>query len=405
MNGLRQAQARAAWPARAVRIVVLASMLSGCSWFGGGSKPEASDQSASFPNLGTVPTKTPTTPSNAERQQIAQGLIADQQNAAYTAEQLTARANAGSVPVPEAPPPTPESASDGETTSTATSPAETASKPAEATQNQAQQSATAATNAASPQTPAPVPSTETASKPAADTANASSNVSPPTPSVTPPTVQQPGASANSSEAASTSTQPAAPSDPAASSEATNPQPSSGMAQPPPSLDLSPPLAIAPPPSVGATDAGGSEAAAGAAAPASPRPFTMASLAPASGPEAIVGSGRPVAIIFFADGSAGLSDRDLSVLRDVLLVQKQHGGHLRLVGHSSGSPASSDEARGKLDYDISLARAKAVSRALVKLGTPGDAIAVSAVGAKEPMFAETAPTGEAGNRRVEIFLDR
>jgi hypothetical protein len=33
------------------------------------------------------------------------------------------------------------------------------------------------------------------------------------------------------------------------------------------------------------------------------------------------------------------------------------------------------------------------------------VAISAVGGQGPIFYEFMPTGEAGNRRVEIFLDR
>src|SRR5262249_12114512 len=137
MNGLWQAQGRAASAARAIRILVLASMLSGCSWFGGGSKPTANDQSASYPNLGTVPTRAPATPSAAQRERIAQGLVADQQNAAYSADQLTARATVGGVPPPEPPPPIPAPASPGAGTPEATSdgtPAQESPVQGEATQ-------------------------------------------------------------------------------------------------------------------------------------------------------------------------------------------------------------------------------------------------------------------------------
>jgi flagellar motor protein MotB len=407
MNGLWQAQGRAASAARAIRILVLASMLSGCTWFGGGSKQTPNGQSASYPNLGTVPTSTPATPSAAQRERIAQGLVADQQNAAYSADQLTARATAGGVPPPEPPPPIPAPASPGAGTPEATSDATSAQEsPAqgEAAQPEAKQPAGAA-DVASPQANATVQSAGT--KPAASSAGTGSTESPSPPAnAETPAAQAPAATPSTTEPATSNSEPAAKSSAAASSaavssEAANSEPLSGMAQPAPSLGLAPPAPIAPPPSVGAAPAEQSEPV---AAP-SPQPFAITSLAPPNGSEAIVASGRPVALIFFADGSAALTERDRSVLRDVLLVQKQQGGHLRVVGHASGSADSSDEARQKLDYNISLARAKAVSGAFVKLGAPADAIAVSAVGAKEPMFAESAPTGEAGNRRVEIFLDR
>jgi flagellar motor protein MotB len=402
MNGLWQPQGRAASAARAIRILIMASMLSSCSWFDSGSKPN--DQSASFPNLGTVPTSTPATASNAQRQQIAQGLIADQQNAAYSADQLTAGANAGGVPPPEAPPPTPVPTAGGDSTSAETSQAQTATKQPETTGETGQAVVADSTNAASSQASAPTQSAEAPAKPSTDIAGASPVASPSAPSSTgTQTAQQPVAPVSMAETATNDSQSAAQPSPIAPMQSTGLEPAPQEAQPAPPLDLAPPVPIAPPPSVSATSTDQNEPAAASAPAAAPLPFTIASLAPAQG--SIVGSGRPVAIIFFADGSAGLSYHDLSVLHDVLLVQKQQGGHLRVVGHASGSPASSDEARQKLDYDVSLARAKAVSRAFARLGASADAIAVSAAGAKEPMFAESAPTGEAGNRRVEIFLDR
>src|SRR5690242_5394442 len=120
MNGLWQSQRRSASAVRAVRILILVSILSGCSWFGGGSKPQANDQSASFPNLGTVPAKAPATSSGQQREQLTQGLVADQQNASYSADALTAAASSGSVPPPEPPPPAPSA---GESTSAEASPA------------------------------------------------------------------------------------------------------------------------------------------------------------------------------------------------------------------------------------------------------------------------------------------
>lgn len=123
-------------------------------------------------------------------------------------------------------------------------------------------------------------------------------------------------------------------------------------------------------------------------------------------DSIVGSGRPIAIIYFGDGSTSISDRDRVVLKNVLLLQQQQGGRLRVVGHASERTASSDNAQSQAANDkVSLARADAVSRALVGLGAPDGSVAVSAVGATQPLYDESMPTGEAGNRRVEVFLDR
>src|SRR5262249_59627937 len=70
---------------------------------------EKAASSQSYPNLGTVPNKAPATTSPAERQQISQGLVADQQNAAYSGQQLTAQPSGGATP-PPAPQPAPSAA-------------------------------------------------------------------------------------------------------------------------------------------------------------------------------------------------------------------------------------------------------------------------------------------------------
>jgi flagellar motor protein MotB len=118
------------------------------------------------------------------------------------------------------------------------------------------------------------------------------------------------------------------------------------------------------------------------------------------------AGRPVAVIFFADASAGLSGRAQSVLHDVYLLQQQQGGRLRVVGHASLHTAPLDPARHEeVNYKLSATRANAVARALIRMGAPGGSISVVAEGSKAPVFYEFMPTGEAGNRRVEIYLDR
>ncbi|HAA93037.1 MAG TPA: flagellar motor protein MotB, partial [Rhodospirillaceae bacterium] len=53
---------------------------------------------------------------------------------------------------------------------------------------------------------------------------------------------------------------------------------------------------------------------------------------------------------------------------------------------------------------SLDRANAVAAELIRRGVPAEYIDVSAHGAENPVYAEYSATGEAGNRRAEVFLD-
>jgi outer membrane protein OmpA-like peptidoglycan-associated protein len=55
------------------------------------------------------------------------------------------------------------------------------------------------------------------------------------------------------------------------------------------------------------------------------------------------------------------------------------------------------------FQKSQARANAVAQALIKAGVPADRVQIEAVGDSQPIFYESMPKGEAGNRRAEIFV--
>jgi outer membrane protein OmpA-like peptidoglycan-associated protein len=113
----------------------------------------------------------------------------------------------------------------------------------------------------------------------------------------------------------------------------------------------------------------------------------------------------VAVIYFADGSANLSGRDQQVLRQVAVLQQRFGGVIRVVGHASSRTGAMDITRHKLaNFNVSLARANAVARALTTAGVPGRFLYVGAVSDSQPVYYEIMPTGEAGNRRAEIYMD-
>jgi len=63
-----------------------------------------------------------------------------------------------------------------------------------------------------------------------------------------------------------------------------------------------------------------------------------------------------------------------------------------------------EEHEKTNRMISERRSSAVINQLLALGVNPDAIYVSAEGASDPRYFEGVPAGEAGNRRVEIFMD-
>ncbi len=114
----------------------------------------------------------------------------------------------------------------------------------------------------------------------------------------------------------------------------------------------------------------------------------------------------VATIYFAANSTSLQPGDEAVLRDVAILHEQLGGSLLLVGHASRGQSE----LGVLDEEVvnlgvSLDRALAVAEMLTTLGVAVDKVAMEGRGDNQPLYQETAATGEAGNRRTVIYLLR
>jgi len=332
----------------------------------------------SYPNLGTVPQQPPATTSTATRQQTAAGLIADNQNAAYSDQPVTAAQQTG-TPAP-APLPAPAPSAPAATTTTTTG----------------RDTGTVATTPLPPP-PAPAASVTVGQTVTNQTASAAT---PPAPAAT--AVPEPATTLPSTMSSATP-----------------------MAPPPNPVPPAPAMANTPGVSVDTSQLGGSPlpgyqpvpvyAAPGYSAPAyTSGPLattggqTGAGLAPSYSLPAGAApvAGQPVAVIFFTEASSAISDRAQWVLRNVVLLQQQLGGRLRIVGNASLHTVTMDPQRhDQVNYRVSQARANAVARALIGMGIPQGSIGVSAQGSQAPMFYEFMPTGEAANRRVEIYLDR
>lgn len=146
------------------------------------------------------------------------------------------------------------------------------------------------------------------------------------------------------------------------------------------------------------------------APAAPESVASAEDAGGAGAQetAAVYPGAPQAparTIYFAHGSTSLLAKGRELLREVAAWQREKGGAIRVVGHSSSRTGDMDPVRHKLiNFKVSLDRANAVAQELIRLGVPPDKLIVSAKSDAEPIYFEIMPLGEAGNRRVEIYLD-
>ena len=113
----------------------------------------------------------------------------------------------------------------------------------------------------------------------------------------------------------------------------------------------------------------------------------------------------VATIYFADGSARLSGEDREIIRQVAEIVQSRRGRVQIIGHSSmGRPSGNESKRQRVNYRVSLKREHDIAAALRRYCVSPDDMAVSGEGSRKPIYAETAPSGAASNRRAEIYME-
>ena len=87
------------------------------------------------------------------------------------------------------------------------------------------------------------------------------------------------------------------------------------------------------------------------------------------------------------------------------LQRDRGGVLHLIGHASTVSTASDPAEGaEINRRLAQRRAESTAAELRRLGLTADQIDIGSEGAQAPAYDEATPLGEAGNRRVEIYLE-
>lgn len=138
----------------------------------------------------------------------------------------------------------------------------------------------------------------------------------------------------------------------------------------------------------------------------PPPQTLAGSRLMESRAALAAPGRTVkvATIFFDNGSSKLKAHDKRILRAVTRLQRKNGGKLRIVGHASTRTRNLPPVKHKMaNFQVSAARADRVGSELVRMGVKKEDIHISAVSDAEPIYYEFMPSGEAGNRRTEVYL--
>ncbi len=118
----------------------------------------------------------------------------------------------------------------------------------------------------------------------------------------------------------------------------------------------------------------------------------------------IGSSK-AAVIYFAGGSAKINADGRNALHRVADLHKQRGGVIRVVGHASNRTSEvSAEQHELINFNISYKRARAVADELISHGVAADKVVVISRSDSEPAYHEWMPSGEAGNRRAEVFID-
>lgn len=133
-------------------------------------------------------------------------------------------------------------------------------------------------------------------------------------------------------------------------------------------------------------------------------------------DVMTGSGRPqeamqgrgtaelAGVIYFRHGSQALDGRDRNIISQIAQTAEREEARVRVVGHASAhTPTMGREDFHRVNQAMSRKRAASVAQALRQAGLESSAIEVEARGIDKRVYAEFMPTGEAGNRRVEIFL--
>lgn len=116
---------------------------------------------------------------------------------------------------------------------------------------------------------------------------------------------------------------------------------------------------------------------------------------------------PSAVVFFPGGGKGIDGKgNLQIQAAAQAFQAAGGeGFIRVVGHSSSRTGNMPLAEHiAFVFKQSQERANAVAQALVRAGVPAKSVIIEAVGDTQPVYYESMPQGEEGNRRVEIFID-
>lgn len=114
---------------------------------------------------------------------------------------------------------------------------------------------------------------------------------------------------------------------------------------------------------------------------------------------------PPYVVSFAHGSTGLNAEDRQKIAAAAASAAAYNGIVRVVGHASSRTGDLEVGDHLLaNFRVSMKRANAVANELIRAGVDPSRVVVEAKGDAVPVYYESMPAGEAGNRRAEIFIE-
>jgi outer membrane protein OmpA-like peptidoglycan-associated protein len=122
--------------------------------------------------------------------------------------------------------------------------------------------------------------------------------------------------------------------------------------------------------------------------------------------AMNGGVPPTAIVYFSGDSTSLPAAARAKVQEAVAAFRAGGGAgtVKVVGHASSRTGNMTVERHlEVIFQKSQARASVVAQALIKAGVPANKVQIEAVGDSQPIYYESMPKGEEGNRRAEIFV--
>jgi flagellar motor protein MotB len=166
----------------------------------------------------------------------------------------------------------------------------------------------------------------------------------------------------------------------------------------PSTEVSPPLLEPPPPPQAPPEWSTPAPVEPLASDQPPVPIVESAKAEGGGQLELLG------VVSFADGSETLGAGDLQVLQDIVAAHSERGGGLMVVGQAGRRAAAANPLdHGLASLERSARQADQVAGELMALGVESSQLQVAANGDSQSVQDDPVLGGEAGDRRVEIYL--